>query len=72
MPINKPGIEKLREKTDSSYTLVVMAARRARQLMDGAQPLVEQHDEEKPLASAIEEINRGLITYTRPESVEEE
>ncbi|NLD34404.1 MAG: DNA-directed RNA polymerase subunit omega [Clostridiales bacterium] len=65
MPINKPGIEKLREKTDSSYTLVVMAARRARQLMDGAQPLVEQHDEEKPLASAIEEINRGLVAYHR-------
>ena len=42
-----------------------MAARRARQLMDGAQPLVEQHDEEKPLASAIEEINRGLVAYHR-------
>ncbi|NLA53382.1 MAG: DNA-directed RNA polymerase subunit omega [Clostridiales bacterium] len=64
MPINKPDIEQLRKKTDSTYTLVVQAARRARQLMDGAQSLVED-DEQKPLTLAIEEINRGLITYHR-------
>ena len=64
MPINKPDIEQLRKKTDSTYTLVVQAARRARQLMDGAQSLVED-DELKPLTLAIEEINRGLITYHR-------
>lgn len=64
MPINKPDIEQLRKKTDSTYTLVVQAARRARQLMDGAQSLVED-DEQKPLTIAIEEINRGLITYHR-------
>ena len=64
MPINKPGIEQLRKKTDSSYTLVVEASRRARQLMDGAQSLIED-DEQKPLTIAIEEINRGLITYHR-------
>lgn len=64
MPINKPDIEQLRKKTDSTYTLVVQAARRARQLMDGAQSLVEDN-EQKPLTLAIEEINRGLITYHR-------
>ncbi|NLC32057.1 MAG: DNA-directed RNA polymerase subunit omega [Clostridiales bacterium] len=64
MPINKPDIEQLRKKTDSTYTLVVEAARRARQLMDGAQSLIED-DEQKPLTLAIEEINRGLITYHR-------
>lgn len=64
MPINKPGIEKLRKKTDSTYTLVVEASRRARQLMDGAQSLIED-DEQKPLTLAIEEINRGLISYHR-------
>lgn len=64
MPINEPGIEQLRKKTDSSYTLVVQAARRARMLMDGAQPLVEP-DDNKPLAVAIEEINRGLLSYHR-------
>ena len=64
MPINKPGIEELRKKTDSSYTLVVEASRRARQLMDGTQTLLED-DEQKPLSQAISEINRGLITYHR-------
>ena len=64
MPINKPGIEQLRKKTDSTYTLVVEASRRARQLMDGAQSLIDD-EEQKPLTIAIEEINRGLITYHR-------
>ncbi len=64
MSINKPGIEELKKKTDSSYTLVVEASRRARQLMDGAQSLIED-EERKPLSQAISEINRGLITYHR-------
>ena len=64
MPINKPDIEQLRKKTDSTYTLVVQAARRARQIMDGAQPLIED-EEKKPLSLAIEEINRGMLTYHR-------
>ena len=64
MPINKPGIEELKKKSDSSYTLVIQASRRARQLMDGAQTLLED-DEQKPLSQAISEINRGLITYHR-------
>ena len=34
MPINKPGIEELKKKSDSSYTLVIQASRRARQLID--------------------------------------
>ena len=64
MPINKPGIEELKKKSDSSYTLVIQVSRRARQLMDGAQTLLED-DEQKPLSQAISEINRGLITYHR-------
>ena len=64
MPINRPGIEELKKKSDSRYTLVVQASRRARQLMDGAQTLLED-DEQKPLSQAITEINRGLITYHR-------
>lgn len=64
MPINIPGIEELKKKSDSRYTLVVQASRRARQLMDGAQTLLED-DEQKPLSQAITEINRGLITYHR-------
>ena len=60
----------LSEKVDSRYTLVVEASKRARQLVDGAQPLVDPKDM-KPLKIAIEEINRGLLTYERdPEEQE--
>ena len=64
----EPPIGELLKKVDCRYTLAVEAAKRARQLVAGAQPLVMPKDT-KPLVIAIEEINRGLITYTRDESV---
>ena len=71
MAIVNPTIVELSEKVDSRYTLVVEASKRARQLVDGAQPLVDPKDM-KPLKIAIEEINRGLLTYERdPEEQEE-
>ena len=70
MAIVNPTIVELSEKVDSRYTLVVEASKRARQLVDGAQPLVDPKDL-KPLKIAIEEINRGLLTYERdPEEQE--
>ncbi|MDY3242539.1 MAG: DNA-directed RNA polymerase subunit omega [Candidatus Limiplasma sp.] len=70
MAIVNPTIIELSEKVDSRYTLVVEASKRARQLVDGAQPLVDPKDM-KPLKIAIEEINRGLLTYERdPEEQE--
>lgn len=70
MAIVNPTIVELSEKVDSRYTLVVEASKRARQLVDGAQPLVDPKDM-NPLKIAIEEINRGLLTYERdPEEQE--
>ena len=70
MAIVNPTIVELSEKVDSRYTIVVEASKRARQLVDGAQPLVDPKDM-KPLKIAIEEINRGLLTYERdPEEQE--
>ena len=70
MAIVNPTIVELSEKVDSRYTLVVEASKRARQRVDGAQPLVDPKDM-KPLKIAIEEINRGLLTYERdPEEQE--
>jgi DNA-directed RNA polymerase subunit omega len=59
-----PPIGKLLEKVDCRYTLAVEASKRARELIAGAQPLIDTK-EVKPLSIAIEEINRGLITYER-------
>ena len=69
MPIVQPTIVELTEKVDCRYTLVVEASKRARQLVDGAQPLIDPKDM-KPLKIAVEEINRGLLTYERDADTE--
>lgn len=66
-----PPIGELLEKVDCRYTLAVEASKRARELIGGSLPLIETR-ETKPLSIAIEEINRGLITYTREETEEDE
>ena len=71
MSMINPPIGDLLAKVDCRYTLAVEASKRARQLIGGTQPLVTPKDT-KPLVIAIEEINRGLITYTRDEQVAEE
>jgi DNA-directed RNA polymerase subunit omega len=40
----------------------VLTARRSRQLIDGAKPLIEM-DSTKPVTIAINEIEEGKITY---------
>ena len=69
MPIVQPTIVELSEKVDCRYTLVVEASKRARQLLDGAQPLIDPKDM-KPLKIAVEEVNRGLLTYDRDADLE--
>ena len=59
-----PPIGELLEKVDCRYTLAVEASKRARELIGGAMPLIDTR-EIKPLSIAIEEINRGLISYAR-------
>ena len=71
MAMINPPIGDLLSKVDCRYTLAVEASMRARQLIGGSQPLVTPKDT-KPLVIAIEEINRGLITYTRDEQKTEE
>lgn len=69
--MTEPPIGELLSKVDCRYTLAVEASMRARELIGGSLPLIDTKDS-NPLTIAIEEINRGLITYTRPESLEEE
>lgn len=59
-----PSINTIREKADSRYTLVILAAKRARDLIDGKPTLVDI-DIEKPISIAAHEIEGDLITYTR-------
>ena len=66
-----PPIGELLQKVDCRYTLAVEASKRARELIGGSMPLIDTK-EIKPLTIAIEEINRGLITYSRREEAEGE
>ncbi|MGH3326232.1 MAG: DNA-directed RNA polymerase subunit omega [Carbonactinosporaceae bacterium] len=76
--ITNPPIDGLLEATDSKYSLVIYAAKRARQinayysqlgegLLEYVGPLVDTYVHEKPLSIALREINEGLLTA---ESVE--
>ena len=52
---------------DNRYDLVILAARRARQIAFGADPLVKEN-KDKPTVLALREIADGLIT---PENIDE-
>ncbi|MCD7904558.1 MAG: DNA-directed RNA polymerase subunit omega [Clostridiales bacterium] len=46
----------------SRYTVVIAAAKRARQLIEGDKPMVEAEDlEDKPLSIAVRELREGKI-----------
>jgi DNA-directed RNA polymerase subunit omega len=47
---------------DSKYRLVLLAARRSKQIQKGAKPRV-QTQAKKPVRIAIEEVQGGLVQY---------
>ena len=57
-----PSVVDLLKKADNRYTLVTITAKRARQLIQDSEPLVDI-DSTKPVTIAINEIDQGLITY---------
>ncbi|HWG92883.1 MAG TPA: DNA-directed RNA polymerase subunit omega [Mycobacteriales bacterium] len=76
--ITNPPIDELLDRTDSKYSLVIYAAKRARQinayysqlgegLLEYVGPLVETGVQEKPLSIALREINEGLLTHEQTE-----
>lgn len=65
-----PTTDELLKKVDSRYTLVVMVSKRARQLLEGAEPLTNNVKGKKVLSLAVQEIADGEITYTRPSEEE--
>lgn len=51
---------------DSLFAFVVVAARRARQLMAGAPPLVDNPQSRQATRVAQQELRRGLLQYDAP------
>jgi DNA-directed RNA polymerase subunit omega len=63
------------EAPESQFAYVVVAARRARQLMAGAPPLVENPHSRQATRVAQQELRRGVLQYdipARPGEEEEE
>ena len=59
-----PSIDLLKTKVDSKYTLTILAATRARALIDG-KPRLTLSDLEKPISVATSEIASDYISYKR-------
>ncbi len=59
-----PSINEIRKKADSRYTIVIMAAKRARDIIDG-KPILTDCEINKPVSIAAHEIEEHLITYKR-------
>ena len=73
MSMTDPTILQLLEKADCRYTLVVETSKRARQLIDVVPPLFDaKYKVNMPLSVAIDEVNRGLITYERAPEIDVE
>ena len=58
---------KLVEGFDSNYRYVLVAARRARQIQNGARPVVDSHSR-KPCRIAEEEIQAGKVKWEVPQA----
>lgn len=56
-----PPIEKLLPRTKNRYTLAITIARRTRQLVDGAQPLVDETDNPNLVTLACKELAADKI-----------
>ena len=67
MALNKPSLDDLMEYVDSRYTLVVISAKRARQVTE----IVTQDEEEtkiqfdKPVSMALNEVALGSVLFRR-------
>jgi len=59
----QPYLEKMMKNMDSKYALVVVTAKRARQLTEGKTPCVEGFsiEKDKPVSIAMQEIANGKI-----------
>ena len=64
-----PSINELAEKADSKYTLAILTAKRARDIIEG-KPILTEEECERPVSQAAKEIHQDLVTYTRPEGLE--
>ena len=62
-----PSFIDLLKDGESKYTLVMVTSKRARQIVDGAKPLVDTNSS-KPVTIALEELLGKKLEYISPTS----
>ncbi|MFZ5435557.1 MAG: DNA-directed RNA polymerase subunit omega [Bacillota bacterium] len=62
--MGQPPLEELLKKVNEKYSLVVLAAKRARQVMEGDPKLVESKSN-KPVTIAMMEVAQGKVSFKR-------
>lgn len=63
--IARPTLADLKDQADSPFTVIVMAAKRARNLNDGGNDLLDSYRGNKPVTKSLEEIQAGKIHYKK-------
>lgn len=66
--VNKDVEEGATKVVNSRYSIVLATAKRARQIIDGDEVLVQAKAGQKPLSIAIEEVNEAKIKIVGEES----
>ncbi|SFC72332.1 DNA-directed RNA polymerase subunit omega [Clostridium uliginosum] len=57
-----PSIVDLLTKVEDRYSLVILTSKRAREIIEGAEPLIDI-DSNKPLTIAINEVDKDAVKY---------
>jgi DNA-directed RNA polymerase subunit omega len=56
-------VEDCLEKVENRFLLVMLAAKRVKQLFKGSRPLIENRGENKNVVISLREIAAGKLTY---------
>lgn len=59
-----PSVYELKKRTGDRYSLVVITSKRAREIIDGDEPLVNIKSN-KALTIAINEVNEGQVEFEK-------
>ena len=73
MKVANSGVEIGEEPVvNSRYSIVLATAKRARQIIGGEEPMIDNPSNKKPLSIAVEEVYNSKVTIVGEESEEEE
>ncbi|MBX5477350.1 MAG: DNA-directed RNA polymerase subunit omega [Clostridia bacterium] len=67
MDVPLPSMDELVKKVDTRYTMVIIAAKRARQILEGSRPLAGTV-KDKPVTAALKELAVGQLRWEQRKS----